>query len=396
MPHDFNSGTTVSRRSFLVSAVTGLAAATVFPSPRPSRMTAQTQTGCGYLEDLVKNWDLVRPTLASRYHRLHHVLFHYVRNNWAGLTRAQRTALIGLNWGVPRPSLVRATWDKRPERVGNLFWATDNGSGADFLFYHRWMITMVDQMLARGGKGPVEPWSDRDAIPPPEGGCPDERVPDFVPRFEDPKNPDKPIDVPALQLRVKEIKSPGFFWNKMNWWGQDDRDRARLKTLKMGELGARLERDVHNQMHIRWSAYPSNGYKLLRTESDLREKWDDPLYDTLFDEYSAHINPLFYRLHKWIDNRIEDWAEAHHNEVVRFRTPHGFDWFRPGRWVEVGTYWTGAWGFEHIPPGEEKRRIEIMERVMHILSGEEGPSLKLAPGAPEPEHHIITLRDMVM
>lgn len=31
------------------------------------------------------------------------------------------------------------------------------------------------------------------------------------------------------------MKSPSFFWNKMNWWGQEFRDRAYLKTITLGE-----------------------------------------------------------------------------------------------------------------------------------------------------------------
>ena len=58
-------------------------------------------------------------------------------------------------------------------------------------------------MLAAHGKGPVEPWSDKDAIPPPLGGCDDEMVPPFIPRFEDPKT-GNPIDLPFLQMRVDE------------------------------------------------------------------------------------------------------------------------------------------------------------------------------------------------
>jgi hypothetical protein len=29
-------------------------------------------------------------------------------------------------------------------------------------------------------------------------------------------------------------------------------------------------------MHIRWSAYPTNGWTLIRNEDDFRTKWEDP------------------------------------------------------------------------------------------------------------------------
>ncbi|HEV8484393.1 MAG TPA: hypothetical protein VGV87_12690 [Blastocatellia bacterium] len=382
----------MSRRRFLWSTASGLGAMAVMSSPA-ARMAADGQTGCDYLKDLADNWNIVRPMLASRYHRLQHCFFHYVRNNWSGLSDQQQEGIKALNWAAPRAALDKAAWDKRAGRTA-LFWATDNGSGEDFLFYHRWMIAMVNEVLAKKGKGPIQPWSDKDAIPPPKGGCPDEQVPDFTPRFENASDPKKPIDIEWLQLRVKEMKAPGFFWSKMNWWGQDFRDRGYLKSMTLGELGARLEMGVHNQMHVRWSAYPSGGSRLIRDEPDFRVKWDGPEYDTLFDEYSSHVGPIFYRLHKWIDNRIEDWAEAHGREVVRASTPHGFDWFQRGRWVDVVKPWTGAWGFEHSSPDEEKKRVAIMLQVKDIMFPPETALLRVTPAARE--QRIISLRDMIM
>lgn len=396
----------MNRRSFLASAAAaGLGASLVTPR---AWALLQARGGCEYLADLVKNWDIVRPMLASRYHRLDHSLYHFTRNTWSNLSSIQKDGITRLGWGVPRPSLLRAKWDTRPDS-GNLYWAAENGSGEDFLYFHRWMIAMVDMALKARGKGPVVAWSDLDSIPAPKGGCPDEQVPDFVPRFEDPKNPDKPIEPASLQIRVREIKSDGFFWDKMNWWGHEFRDRGNLKTMTLGELGARLEMGVHNQMHIRWSAYPSNGGRLVRDESDIREKWDDPGYDTLFDEYSSHVSPIFFRLHKWIDNRIEDWAEAHAGHVTRYRTPHGFDWFRGPGWVNVPNPWSGAWGFGPMSPDEEKRRIRIMESVYKWLydpaaaqqeeyAGKPAPRRRLqaAPAAEERPVRIVGLRDIIM
>lgn len=396
MSGSFGSERRVTRRRFLLSAASGLAAMTVTP-PRLARVWSQAQTGCAYLKDLADNWSIVRPMLASRYHRLNHCFFHYVRNNWAGLTGQQRDGISALDWGAPRAALNKASWDKREGRKA-LFWAIDNGSGEDFLYYHRWMIAMVNDMLAKGGKGPIEPWSDKDALPPPKGGCPDEQVPDFVPRFENPDEPNKPIDVEWLQLRVREMKAPAFFWDKLNWWGQEYRDRGYLKTMTLGELGARLEMGVHNQMHIRWSAYPSNGSKLIRDEPDFRDKWNDQGYDTLFDEYSSHVGPIFFRLHKWIDNRIEDWAEAHGKDVIRVSTPYDFDWFQVGPWVDIGKPWTGAWGFQSISHEEEIRRVDVMQKLKDIMFPPPTPEMrKMLKVSPEfQERRIISLRDMVM
>lgn len=390
----------VSRRSFLTSATSALATSAIALHYFPG-LTSFAQSNCERLERTARLWDkAVRPMLASRYHRLNHALFHFVRNSWVTLTPDQQTNLRSLSWDSPRGSMERGNWDKnKPWGAKSIFWAATNGSGEDFLFYHRWMIAMVDKMLADAGGGQIEPWSGSDVIAPPKGGCSDETVPDFTPIFDNPTSPNKPIIVDWLQTRVQEMKSPSFFWSKMNWWGQELRDRAYLKTITLGELGARLEGGVHNQMHIRWSAYPTNGFRLIRDESDFRDKWDDPGYDTLFDEYSSHVGPIFFRLHKWIDNRIEDWAEAHGNEVKRFSTDEGFDWFKPGRWVEVAKPWTGAWGFDHVTPEEERRRIGIMEEATNVLFPPAKTQLRFKIQSEEREEEqrrIISLRDMIM
>jgi hypothetical protein len=252
-------------------------------------------------------------------------------------------------------------------------------------------------VLAKHGVGPLEAWSGKDAIPAPNGGCEDEAVPAFSPVFLNPQNPDQPINVISLQTRVRDLKTPAFFWNRMNWWQSDFTDPVYLRSVSLGELGSKLEGTVHNQMHIRWSAYPTNGQRQIRDEPDFRELWDDPGYDTLFDEYSSHIGPIFFRLHKWIDNRIEDWAEANASRVRRVTTPYGFDWFAPGDVVHVEEPWTGRWGFEEVDAEEARRRIAIMMQVVGILYPQ--PAVAAQPlvrrRAPAPAHEILTLRDLI-
>jgi hypothetical protein len=395
MSHSRSCASTIGRRSFLALTARHAAAAAacaMWPA------WARAQEPCAGLDRISEVWDTAaRPMLASRYHRLQHCLFHYVRNNWSGLSQEQQSGLAKLAWATDRPSLGRAAW-AQDKPYHSTFWATSNGSGEDFLYYHRWMIAMIDRALAARGVGPIEPWSGADAIPAPQGGCGDEQVPDFLPVFENPEDPKRPIEVTSLQIRVVQTKTPAFFWNRMNWWGQEFRDPGSLSNMTLGELGSRLEFGVHNQMHIRWSAYPSNGSRLVRDESDFRPKWDDPGYDTLFDEYSSHVTPIFFRLHKWIDNRIRDWAEAHGAEVMRSTTPHGFEWFGPGRWVQVAAPWTGRWGFDSVSTQEELARIRIMEDAMSILFPPPDRNSRFT--AVEQEHHereqrkVLSIRDV--
>jgi hypothetical protein len=381
-----------TRRYFLATTATGLAVATL-----PSwAVTPSTKVGCDFLSDVGAHWDdHVRPMMAERYHRMHHVLFHYIRNNWGGLRDDQKNDIAALGWSALRPSMDRAAWDVRPGRKA-LFWHTANSSGEDFLFFHRWMIKMVDDMLAPFGLS-IQPWSDRDEIPSPKRGCPDESVPDFLPRFWD-ADKKQAVDGPEwLQVRVKQIKSDEFYWSKMAWWGHEFRDREYLASTTLGAFGSRLESGVHNQMHIRWSAYPSTGWNYLRDEPDFDKRWDDPKYDTLFDEYSSHVSPIFFRLHKWIDNRINDWAEAH--GIAQEMTPLGFPWPKvDGKWVLIDKPWTGAFGYDNPDAATKAKRLAVMEQVGPILN-RPAPKAKLLQMQQEKneeiEDRIISIRDMV-
>ena len=94
----------VSRRDFLRTTTAGLAALSAFPS----LAVLADDDPCATLKRISDGWDkTVRPMLADQYHRLNHVLFHYVRNNWAGLSADQRRRITDLGWGCPRPSLSK-------------------------------------------------------------------------------------------------------------------------------------------------------------------------------------------------------------------------------------------------------------------------------------------------
>ena len=380
----------LSRRGFITTTVTGLAASLV--SLPPLARLALAADACDYFKD---GWsDAVQRKLADRGHRLVHVLWHGVRNSWANWGDAKQAAIRSLGWAPPRPAVIKPRWDR--EKVTKPYW--DIGpAGEDFLYFHRAMIKETNDWLAADGKKPLQSWSRLDAIPAPGLGCSDERVPEFVPAFqnwEDGVGEKGGKVVPGvvipgfLATRVREIKSDGFFWQRMNWWQEQFKDEAYLRTITLGELGARMELSVHNQMHIRWSAYPSSG-TLLRNEKDIDRRWDDPAYDTLFDEYSSHVNPIFFRLHKWLDNRIEGWAEAHAADVERYRTDQGFDWFRDKgggrRWVQVREPWMGG-------PGD----VGHLEQVHYAsIKPEPRAAEEGFAAAGEPNSGILLLQDLI-
>jgi hypothetical protein len=257
-----------------------------------------------------------------------------------------------------------------------------NGSGEDFLYMHREKLFHYRKLMQEAGQEPIV-WME---IPPP--GETGQEVP-----------PAWPIPKAAwLERRVAALKTDDFYWSRMRWWDRQFKDPTYLATLTLGELGSLLEYSVHNDTHIRWSAQPRDPDTDAplpdpygRPDADYGEKWDNPKYDTLFEFYSSHVNPYFWRLHGWVDDRIDDWFEAHERvhpgEVAA--QPHGaIPWFKTGKWVRVADPWVWPQSFAQnsdphdggghgggdpgggghdIPSAERDRRIKSMQQALNIV-----------------------------
>lgn len=307
--------------------------------------------------------EAVRAHFADREHRLHHAVWHALRNNWLSLPPGKRSAVVKLGWEPPRPARVLGKQGVKNPIVGN-------GSGEDFLYFHREMMVVFRRMMAAAGAAAVD-W-------------------DTIPEPGDPDNPVPPawaiLDDPTLERRVAALKTDEYYWSRMRWWDQCFKDPTYLSTLTLGQLGSFIEFSVHNDMHMRWSAAPHDPQTnaLLpkgRPQADTGERWDDPKYDWLGEFYASHVNPFFWRLHGWIDDRINDWFEAHRSEI-EFVERKGISWFKPdGRWVQVEKLWIwpdGLAGPDGGHPlhhhgdhgsgdGLREKRIASLEAVLDIL-----------------------------
>jgi hypothetical protein len=268
--------------------------------------------------------DTVVGHFAGRMHRLHHAVWHGIRNTWDIMDPTVRRALERLDWATPRPS--RAYGPDRRFKAAHVA----NGSGEDFLFFHRQMIVAYERLMAAAGKPPVE-WTTL-----PEPGA------------------DTLNAVPELwhmrgngnfERRFRVLKSDEHYWTRMRWWDQQFKNPVYLATLTLGELGSLLEFSIHNDMHIRWTAAPRDPLTreiAMRADHDFTAKWELPVYDWLGEFYASHVNPVFWRLHGWIDDRIDDWFQAHearHPGAVRRVEKGGVAWFEPGPWVQFETPW---------------------------------------------------------
>lgn len=237
--------------------------------------------------------DRVILMMADRAMRMHHYLWHSVRNNWLlSYDDAIKESLRAIGWEPPRPAMQRGA----DGRAGPIL---DNDSGEDFLFMHREMIADINRVLADVGQPDyprVEGWK---AVPRPDD--PDYPVP---PPYE--------TGEPDLDAYLREVKSDEFFHANFIGWEEEFTDPDRLRAMSLGELGARIEFSIHNQMHMRWSE-PVAAIRpdaSASSPSGIDPRWDQPSYDWLGDSYSSHVHPVFWRLHGWVDDRIEDWRRA--------------------------------------------------------------------------------------
>lgn len=240
--------------------------------------------------------------LSSRDMRMHHYLWHQVRNGWLFFDDATRQAIRELGWEPPRPA-------QGPGPNGQPRTLLDNDSGEDFLYMHRQMISTVNAELTRiadPSYPKVEGWNK---IPPPG----DAQYPVPAPYASGDE---------GLDGYLRDVKSDDTFAGTFVPWERSYTDPAQLRAWTLGELGARLEFTIHNQGHMRWSATPVPG---IRPDVDpstpdmIDGGWDDPLYDWLGDTYSSHANPTFWKLHGWVDDRIEDWRRANNISEIAWK-----------------------------------------------------------------------------
>jgi hypothetical protein len=73
--------------------------------------------------------------------------------------------------------------------------------------------------------------------------------------------------------------------------------------MSLDYLGRRIENGIHDWMHIHWSAEPWYQGKSDQDINDVRNDW-------LASPYASHVNVHFWKIHGWINDRVDDWARA--------------------------------------------------------------------------------------
>jgi hypothetical protein len=262
--------------------------------------------------------------MAQRRHRFHYYLWHRVRNSWSRLNERERHAIGAINpaWIPPRPALDEM---RRPIR--------DNNSGEDFLYMHRKLLASVNDILARinNPKHPcVQGWR---RVPQPEDTT--YPVPDF---------PDSGL---------KEIKSVKYFVEFIARWEKRYKDPDYLRSVTLGQLGSDIEFTIRNHMQMRWAAPSPVGYRPTTVITErIDARWDAPVYNYLGDTYSSHVNPIFWKVHGWVDDRIEDWKRV---RAIAGEIP-----------------WIGTWvASEKLGTTEMRDELPKIDRIISTSSGSE-------------------------
>lgn len=321
---------------------------------------------------------------AARRHRLQHNVWHVVRMNWIALNK-EVTAVAEID--------KRGWWPKRPPFLDNRALNLENGAGEDFLFMHRRMIAMLKETYQAAGKPAPKGWTT----------LPNATVPQVVYK---PSADGKSfvIDADASGFMVPPpgnedaldqlMKSPTFLSGTMRPVLALFQSPRWLSGLTLGQLGNLIEWSIHGWMHNRWGDNvidAATGDPVVRASLfDIDPKWDDSANDDLSDFYSAHVHPTFWRLHGWIDDRIEAWA-AVHPEAKRIDLA-GVSWFAvdgksvlaadPFSWPESGHHHHGT------------DDVKVMEEVMAIMEKAltpptpPGPPSITASGALKPSSDI--------
>jgi hypothetical protein len=280
--------------------------------------------------------------MASSEHRHHHALWHASRDEWSSLSDTKKEALRALGWqpglkGSERPSLSR-------DRL-------TNGSGEDFLYMHRRMVADVRKL-----DGSVQSWR---RVPLPS--FPVTFARDFTKEMAG--NPDGnalpnawhiPGD-PDTTAWLVELRKTSTLYGRFQAWEAQYTDPRYLASVSLAELGSRIEFTIHNWMHMRWASVPRDpstdpakqGRPIPegRNALDFDAKWLSPEYDYLGETFSSHVNPIFWRLHGWVDDRIDDWYRAQESMrpgTVKRVDLDGVSWFEADKtWVLLNQPWEG-------------------------------------------------------
>lgn len=301
--------------------------------------------------------------LAARRHRLQHAVWHTVRTQWHAL-KGDENAVAEIQ--------ERGWWPERPPFRETRTLDLENGAGEDFLYMHRKMILMLKDAYVQSGIPAPGGWPALPAAPLPQTTYSETTRPEGKTFVFAPERSGFMVPPPARDDDVdRMMKSPAFLSGVMRPLSGLFQSPRFLSAMTLGALGSLVEFTIHGWMHVRWTHTlydAATGAPIGRASLfDIDEKWDDPANDDLADFYSSHVHPTFWRLHGWIDDRINDWASVN-AERITTATVDDVPWFAAdGDLVQVEEpfYWPAS--HDDHRSHHDDADVRVMEELMDIM-----------------------------
>jgi hypothetical protein len=245
---------------------------------------------------LKDQYERVREMFTAPAHRLHHLMWHSIRNSWNrdNMTDNDRkslaSAIAGQNWQPLRPMVydargvdVMATEARYP------------GAGEDFFHMHRRMIARAKTAFEVG-------------------------------QFPVINSVQQAIDTREQLIRagiVQRVPVPSVadFRRRLGQIAQQEQTVARAlkQGVSLGYLGSLIEWTVHNAFHDLFSRPTAeiqltsqvNPWRMGRRFFDGTFLWNQKAYEHLGDPYASATNPLFWVIHSYVDQWVERWIASH-------------------------------------------------------------------------------------
>ena len=248
-------------------------------TPAPPAMDPQVEA---------KATAFMQSVMGSSDHRMWHFLWHGIRSSWDTMTPLQRSKVV---------TAFGAQWGRAPQ---------DMNVGEEFLHMHRGMLLGLLKQASDAGL-PLYP-TGTDG----ENKSIYNDVWTSPGKFVAANGTSKVFPLPD------GTTTPGAAIESLD----AEAKSAQSLALSLGEYGSLLERGIHNTMHMAWAdtrdggAGPGGSIGTWSTKKVLEVRsppasWISPSNRYLGSTYTSHVNPVFWRLHGYIDNRINDWLRVH-------------------------------------------------------------------------------------
>jgi hypothetical protein len=228
---------------------------------------------------------IINELFGTRAHRMQHALWHAVRS---GLTPQDTQSVItafGSQWKEGHPLC--------PPPQNNADDVSYNPTGEDFLYMHHEMVMMLRFQLTAKGQKCITPWT---TIP---------EAKEWPIKGE--------LKGPKTDNALKLLKGWDAFIQNEKWMSQ----------VSLSQLGWALEFTLHNNLHMRYADdRPAPKFRATKPEDDgapmpkdgvFPAGWnfDDVAYNWLADPYGAALNPVFWKIHGYVDHALALWLKAH-------------------------------------------------------------------------------------